>query len=158
MARNRVYWDSCLFLAIVNEEAGRADVCANLFKEAAVERKAQIYTSAITVAECAVVQGSEEHDETIRRYFEHSCVTVVNADRLVAERARELQRRAYADLGRKLPVRDSIHLATALRVNAEVLLTYDNDDLLPLSGNFAGRSGIYLKIQEPFWEGPQRLL
>jgi predicted nucleic acid-binding protein len=144
-------------LAIINDERGRADHCVNLFKEASEENKTQIFTSALTIAECANVTGTEATNEEIRRFFENRAITILNADRLICEHARELQRTTHRDLGKKLPVRDSIHLATALRARAEALLTYDYDDLNPLSGRFSASDGTKLAIREPYWEGPRKM-
>ena len=120
-AKERAYWDSCVFLAIFNGEQGRVDHCINLFKEANEEGKTRIFTSAMTIAECSNASGKETDDEKIREFFEHPCITVVAADRLIAERAQELQRVAYREFDKKLPVRDSIHIATALRARAATL-------------------------------------
>ena len=155
--KRRIYWDSCVFLAIINDEKGRVDHCVNLFKEANDDKKTQIFTSALTIAECANAAGTEANDEQIRKFFENPCITLMNADRLINEHARELQRTVYKDIDKKLPVRDSIHLATALRAMAEVLLTYDGDDLKPLNGRFSISDGSKLVIKEPYWEGPRRM-
>ncbi len=158
--RARDYWNACVFLAIVNDEQGRVDHCVNLFREASIDRKTQIYTSAVTLSECANVAGTPEREEMIRQFFTNPCLTIVNVDRLIGERSRALRRTIFQQLGRKLAVRDSIHLATPLdpRVRAAKLLTYDGDDLIRISGMFDIEPGGKLTIAEPRWEGNLQLL
>ena len=145
----RSCWDSCLFIAIIAEEEGRVDNCLGLWREATVERRVDIYTSAITIAECADAAGNDEREAKLQAFLQSKQLKVVNADRLVSERARAIQRQVYSDTGKKLPVRDSIHLATAIQINATVLYTYDRNDLIRLDGRFANRDGLNIRIAEP---------
>ncbi|MDZ7726689.1 MAG: PIN domain-containing protein [Dehalococcoidia bacterium] len=153
MPTERQYWDSCCFLAIINDEADRILHLRPLWHDASGNRNSQILTSALTIAECSHPRGTAEEQTALDRFFADRCLTLIANDRLVAQDARDLQRQVRERFGRRLPVRDSIHLASALRGNVERMLTYDQDDLIPLSGEFRTRAGTPLLIEEPIWRG-----
>lgn len=88
---------------------------------------------------------SEENDREISAIFAQDHVVRVQLDPIVAENARALLRK-YPQL-KKAP--DAIHLATALFWNCDALHTYDNDDLLHLTGLVSRRDGVPLTICIP---------
>lgn len=153
MAIERQYWDSCCFIAIVNDETGRVDHLKALWDDAAVRGKARILTSALTIAECAHAQGERSHQEQLDAFFLSRSLTIVSLDRIVGNEARDLQRAARDTYGKKLPVRDALHMAAALRANADRMFTYDEDDLIPLSRLFKTQAGNELVIEVPKWVG-----
>ncbi len=127
-----VYWDSCVFIALIQEEPGRIEHCRSVM-QAATDGKLVIMTSALTIAE--VIRGGgeppidQERDEEIAAFFRNEYFLIVNVDRLVAERARIMARL------HSLHVRDSIHIASALLSDVNVMHTYDKR-LLGLNGRF----------------------
>lgn len=153
MATERQYWDSCCFISIVNKEVGRIDHLVQLWHEASLRGRTRILTSALTIGECAHANGSEVARDEIDSFFYSKCLTLVALDRSLGNEARRLQREAKDKHGKKLPVRDSFHLAAALRGNADRMFTYDEDDLTPLSRLFMTREGKALVIEVPKWSG-----
>lgn len=153
----RQYWDANCFLAIINDEAERVLHLRPLWESARSSPDTVILTSAVTIAECPNSKGTPESHAEIDAFLLDPRVRMISADRLVGQEARDLQRRVYAEFRRTLPVRDAIHLASALRADADRLLTYDKDDLIPLSNRLTTRGGKLLAIEEPRWSGSLRL-
>ena len=135
----RRYWDSCAFLAWLQNESGRADACADTLEEA---KKGEfvILTSALTLTETLWLRGGpklgEDKARLLNGFFRRSFLRVVNVDRGVAE---EAQRLVWND---DIKPKDAIHVATALRYRCPILETFD----APL----VGKSGVGgLTIREP---------
>jgi predicted nucleic acid-binding protein len=147
----RLYWDSCVFLAYVNNEVGRADIIDTLLFEARNSAGLiEIITSAVTITEVAggvriqskVVLTQEIEDRISRLWSERAVIKVVEFHELVAIDARELIRKAHALGLTSLRSMDAIHLATAKRLRATEFNTYD--DLSKFSELAS------LHIREPF--------
>lgn len=146
-----VYWDANIFHALFKAEAGRVDACARVEK-AAREGKVEIYTSAATFVECVWIKAkppklSKQDEEKIQRYFMHRFIRVINCDRQIAEAARNL----IWQFPHLLP-RDAIHVASAISQQVDVMHSYDNDDLVVLSGKIGSPP---LKICHPGEEGSE---
>ena len=144
------YWDSVIWLGILNEEADKLAICTQLLQEAQ-SGEARLVCSAITLTEVVHIQGGYEFmnpdkEAVISDYFKHEYIKIRNVDRRHAERARELVWR-YHDIG--LRPKDAIHAATAIIANVDVLNTYD-PDLLKLNGKLLRDDGEILKIERPF--------
>jgi len=156
----RLYWDASVFIALIQNEVGRAETCARLFSDAEAGRF-QIFTSVLTIAECsggrAVANMAERElhllNEAIRGFMEHACLTMIQVDRAIAEHAQSLQQWGRRELGRRLPPTDAIHLASAIRARASVLHTYDDDHLTPLDGKTPPHGNEPLSIRHPGWTG-----
>ena len=128
-----VYWDACVFHALFKKEAGRADACERVEK-AARAGSVEIYTSAATFVECVWIKGkppklTKGDEEKIQKYFMHRFIKVINCDRTIAEEARRL----IWQFPHLLP-KDAIHVASAISQQVGVMHSYDNDDLVKLSG------------------------
>ena len=113
------YWDSCAFLAYINEESGRIDVVSELLERCARE-EVIIYTSTLSRVEVAF--SSAERDggfldaETERRInalWDSGAVIMVELPERVTVIAQSLMREAIVD---SIPLKpyDATHLATAL--------------------------------------------
>jgi predicted nucleic acid-binding protein len=115
------YWDSCAFLAYFNEEEEK-DECEQVLA-ACSEGKAQIVTSALTLAEVLKAKGKKplpmERSEQITSFFEHSYIVVRTVTRRTAEFARQIIWEYSID------PKDAIHVATALHANIDLLETKD---------------------------------
>lgn len=88
---------------------------------------------------------SEDNQKKIEDLFRQPFVKPVPLAVDIADHARTLYRMTLG-LGKW---QDAIHLASALRWNADVMHTYDNDDLLHLTEKFTCRDGTRLRISYP---------
>ena len=88
---------------------------------------------------------SVENDQIISEMFEQPHVLRVALDANIAKLARTLLRK-YPEL-KKAP--DAIHLATALFTDCDAMHTYDDANLLGLSGQIQCKNGKLLEICLP---------
>jgi predicted nucleic acid-binding protein len=147
----RVYWDSCVFLGLVNPEEAKHQACRAVQVDAE-DGNIEIVTSAFTLTEVfkKKCEGkarplSEEGDERIEQYFQSPYIFLVQVDRNIATHARRLMRR-HSELEKP---QDAIHLASALRLNVDEMHTYDGADLLRLNGVCLRADGAPLVICTP---------
>lgn len=148
------YWDSVVWLGILNEEPDKLDICTQLLEEAR-SGEASLVSSALTLTEVVHIQGgyrymNPDKEATIEKFFDHDYIKIRNVDRRVGNKARQLVWR-YHDIG--LKPKDAIHAATAMIANVDVLNTYDSD-LLQLDGKLPRDDGEMLKIEIPFIAQP----
>jgi predicted nucleic acid-binding protein len=138
-----VYWDSCVFHALLGNEPDRVKGCQQIIKQAG-EGSLFIYTSAITLTECVWLKGKEriakEHEEAIQKFFMHKFIRLVNCDRIMAEQARKL----VWQYG--IPPKDSIHVASAISQQVDIMHSYDNKDIVKFNGRIGNPP---LKIENP---------
>jgi predicted nucleic acid-binding protein len=131
MTTPRRYWDSSCFLAWLLPEPARAPACRGVLN-AAERGELVIVASALTLTEVIKLKGQPplkaDQEKKIRAFFENDYIVLRNVDRFIAESARDLIWK-HPHLNPK----DSIHLATALKVQVPHLDTYD-DDFLTLNG------------------------
>jgi hypothetical protein len=152
MGLKTVYWDACVFHALIGKEAGRVETCLRIEK-AALNGEIEIYTSTVTFVECVWIKGqpdklSKEHEQFIQKYFMHKYIRAINCDRQIAEAARNLIWQFP-----HLKPKDAIHVASAISKQIDEMHTYDRDDLVKLSGQIGSPP---LKICHPeFVEEPQ---
>ena len=107
----KVYWDSCVWISLINQEAGRVENCQ------AMEEAAK---------KCSGVNGQIEgsKDPDFEAFIEQDFVTEVQVDHDIAVVARRLLR---SNQQLKKPA-DAIHLATAVLYNLDEFHTYDGDN------------------------------
>ena len=136
----RRYWDSCAFLALLENEPNRSDACRETLKEAEAGGFV-VLTSALTLTETLWLRRGprlgEDKARLLNGFFRRSFLRVVNLDRVIAESAQSL----VWDDGIK--PKDAIHVATALRYQCPILETFDG----PLIGKSGSARG--LTIREP---------
>lgn len=127
----RRYWDANTFIGFFNNEPDKVAACQTVLK-AAQAGSVQIVTSAVTLAEVIKVKGQprlkREAEETIRDFFKHSWIVIVECDRTLAVAARQLMW-DHEFLDHK----DAIHVATAIRAGVSQLDTFD-EPLCGISG------------------------
>jgi len=142
-------WDSSCFCAWFSEETGRWEICDAII-DAARKGQVKLYTSFLTLAEVVKVPDlyPSEGEDRIVEFFRNPYVVKVAVDWFVTRIARDLQRRFNLD------GRDAIHLATAIHIKADVLHTYDGEDLLKLDSKMPG---ISLRITEPMFQYQTKL-
>jgi len=120
----KIYWDSNCFLAYLMQESGRAEKCRTTL-ELLEGNKIYIVTSCLTLTEVLWIRGSEkiklENRQKVIDAFEHPNILKYNLTQKISEQSRELV------WDHNIKPKDSIHLATALNLNAEFLETFDNE-------------------------------
>lgn len=144
----RVYWDSCAFLGLINNEIDKHSACLEVWNEARAGSTI-IYTSFFTWAEVfkAKCEGkakplAEADDKNIEVVLNQPFIEAVVVDEGIGVSARRLMR-AHPEC--KKPS-DGIHLASALRLSVDEMHTYDGSDLLILNEKVMCADGRLLKI------------
>jgi predicted nucleic acid-binding protein len=133
----KLYWDACVWIALLNEEADRIKEIRSIYK-AAQQGKFEIWTSTVSMVEVFHL-GIEKppyedakHLTSIKELFEQQFIKRIPLDVEVAGKARGVRRNNPS-----IKVGDSIHLASALVKAISPLHTWDHDDLVSLSGKFS---------------------
>ncbi|BCH10444.1 hypothetical protein MesoLj131c_47020 [Mesorhizobium sp. 131-3-5] len=143
------YWDACMWIALIQREAGRFEACQHII-ERAQRGEVKIWTSAFTLAE--VYKPNKEsdilsvsNDEAFEDYIEQDFVVSVQVDMDVGVAARRLLRK-HPSIRKP---QDAIHIATALLNNVDELHTFDRGDMLALNEMLPRADGNRLKIVTP---------
>lgn len=146
----KYYWDSCAFIAWLRGESlnpGELEGFEEIVKQ--VENgSATLFTSALTRSEVLEGKMLPSQKKTFAELFQRKNVLSVDISDRVLNLCREIR-----EWNSKISTPDAIHLATAILYEADEFHTTDGGgkrkragDLLPLSGNVAGRD---LKICTP---------
>ena len=133
----KYYWDACIWIELINQASqARVERCKYVIELAQVG-KAQIWTSAFTLAEVwkRKCEGNnvgiqESKDKDFEDFIEQPFVKKVAVDFNIGHVARRLLRR-YPTLGKP---QDAIHVASCMLYNIDVLHTFDERDLTKLDG------------------------
>jgi predicted nucleic acid-binding protein len=150
--KKRVYWDACIWFALIKQEPGRFHRCQHVI-DMARRGEVEIWTSALTLAEvfrkqCGGPEATSlpaDKDEEFEDFLAQDFVFEVQLDRLIGVSARRLLR-AHAAL--KKP-QDAVHLASAVWNDLDEFHTFDAANLLCLNGSISTRGGRPLRICEP---------
>jgi predicted nucleic acid-binding protein len=148
-----VYWDSCVWLRLINGEPG-ADLCESIL-ERAKHGEVAIWTSSLTLAEVFKFKCDgpkslpQEQDELFEKYIDSEFVVEVQVDHAVATVSRRLCRKFGPPIGPLKKPNDGVHLASAVINNLDEFHTFDADDLLKLDGKVLRQDGTLLKICLP---------
>ena len=141
----RVYWDSCCFIGLLQDEKDKAPALAELAHKAAADDLV-IVTSALAIAEVCKLPDTgtqpEEQTKKVLEFFENPYIVVRTLDRAIAEHANRIAR----DRGIK-PL-DAVHIATGIIAGCDVFYTYD--------GKKKGRKGL-LQYNGAPWVQPMRI-
>jgi predicted nucleic acid-binding protein len=159
MANKRIAWDSCSWIALIQQERirdengkiieDRYSMCRTVIG-AAERDQIEIVISALCYAEVCKNADVLDNDEAkIAAYFENEYVLPVALDRTIGEKARSLMMNGIVNL----KPADACHLATALIANADELHTFDRK-ILDLDGQVDKADGTKLKICRPDPGGP----
>lgn len=140
-----VYWDSDCFLAWLQDEVEKTEICAHVLDECKAG-KTRLVTSALTLAEVLALRGQRpipiERRLKVEAFFKNSFIIVRSVTRRTAENARN-----YVWEHGVAP-KDAIHLATAIEANLDDLHTFDR--------GFMKQSGKHgtplLRIRNPYVE------
>lgn len=144
----RLYWDSCVFIAWLQDEArapGEMEGVAEMVR--AVDKgQAIIVTSVLTTTEILESKLTDAQCAKLHKVFKRPELQKVACDDRVATKGREI-RDYYQRRGQKLLTPDSIHLATAILYDVGSFFTFDGSSgrmkknavkLAPLHGDVAG--------------------
>jgi predicted nucleic acid-binding protein len=148
----RIYWDSCAWIGFLNGEPDKKRELVIVYGNAR-QKLYEIWTSTIAMVEVRRLADEKQNPKPlgdgnhkkIEDLFRQPFVKPIPLAVDIADHARTLFR-ATRGLGKW---QDAVHLASALRWNADVLHTYDNDDLLHLTEQFTCRNGTRLRICYP---------
>lgn len=154
--KRKLYWDSCIFLAWLQNEACEPGVMEGI--EEAVrqvhDNEAVLFTSIVTQSEVLEGTLSKEAQEKFDNLFKRKNVVWVNHDTRVGKLSHDI-RNYYNERDIKIEVPDSVHLASAILYEADELQTLDGSgkrkrksDLLSLNGKVAGK--YKLTIKQPY--------
>jgi len=149
----RIYWDSCTWLGLINDEKDKWMGCQYIMSQAQ-KGNVEILASTLVLAEVYKTRCNEpykmmaeEFDILLEDYFFEKFIVIASVDLKVTIKARQLLR-YYNENGLKKP-QDAIHLATAIIYNADEFHTFDGSDLLCLNGLIKTERGGLLTIQKP---------
>ena len=125
----RVYWDSSVWIALIKGEVvDGVDRCEvpRMILEDAKDDKVTIFTSRVTKVEVHKKRRyqsltKDENNEIQSRFFDHEYIKKVDVDKSIADSAHELAWKY------NLRPNDAIHVASAIKVKAEVLHHWDGD-------------------------------
>ena len=147
MIPQKVYWDANPFLSFFQAIPNQMDACRQVL-EAGERGEIKIVTSALTLTEVVYIKGrqkmTKKDEDLIQGWFEKPFIILMDVDRRIAERARQLIWQHES-----LKPKDSIHVASALVAKVESLHTFD-EDLLKLNSRISS-----LKIIKPSLQQPQ---
>lgn len=153
MEPKRIYWDSCAWLGLINDENNKWLGCQYVMS-LAHKGLVEILASTFVLAEVFKTRCdepykmlAEERDIILEDYFSEEFIIKASVDLKVAIIARQLLR-YYGEYGLKKP-QDAIHLATAVVYNADEMHTFDGSDLLHLNGKIKRSDGKTLVIRKP---------
>ncbi len=120
---SRVFWDTNLFIYLVEAHPKHSQRVVEL-RRRMLERRDQLYTSALTLGE-VLVKPVETRNEALRRSYERAMTTGVVLISLDQDAAR-----IYAQIrqDRSLRAPDTIQLACAAQAQVDLFIT--NDDRL----------------------------
>lgn len=138
----KVYWDSCAWLGLLNRESSRL-VELELVWNKAQNGEVEIWTS--TVAQLEVCKLATERDaikihgkskktelmtednlQKIENLFDQPFVKRIPLDVEISSRARRL----YREVDKLDKVPDAAHLVSAMKWNIPTIHTYDSSDLI----------------------------
>jgi predicted nucleic acid-binding protein len=125
----KVYWDSSVWIALIKGEVVKGvDRCVvpKMILGDAEDGKVTIFISWLTIVEVhkkrKYVSLTQEEDDRVQAdFFKHEYIKKIDVDSLVAQRAREIAWKY------NLNPNDAIHVASAIKVKAEILHHWDGD-------------------------------
>jgi predicted nucleic acid-binding protein len=145
-AKPKYYWDANIFLAWLKNEkrkAGEMEGVAEIVWM--VDRnQAVIVTSVVSKSEVLQSTLPPSAQKMFSQIFQRPNLVLVDFSDHIADLAGTI-RDFYKQQGKKLKLGDAQHLATAIAYQVDEFHTFDEYDLIPLSGNVAGHKLIICK-------------
>lgn len=127
----RHYWDSCIFIHLIQGNDPDGSGILNSLNEKAKRGQILVLTSTITLAEvvrprhCDAKSLVPADKIVVVDSFKHEHIILQDVTQDIAARAREIQ----WEIGGLKPI-DALHLATAEAMKADSFDTYDQDSLI----------------------------
>ena len=144
----RPYLDSSVYIAAIKGEKRRADLAKHILDDAE-SGKLQVVGSTFVIAEVIRAKNqpplSVEDERIVDQYVLRESMVWVELDVSLAVEARRLAR------AHGLKPADAVHLASAIRGEADVLFRWD-DRFIKDGGTVEG-----INISEPYWTGQLKL-
>lgn len=151
MDRPKIYWDSCCFVAILNNEPA-ANLCVSIVNEAKAG-DIELIISPLTMAETVRPKGSptplaKQSRRKVLDFFDNEYVKLINFNREIARASLE-----YCwDYG--LKARDAMHLAAAVHAGCDALETVDDQFISAVAS--AG-TALRMTVRRPLGKGQANL-
>jgi len=160
--KDKAYWDSCIFIAYLNDEIRDdpldmlgIDELATLFDMGQID----LVTSTITITEVLRTSIKPEDYQRFRLLFSRKNCHLVDVTRKIAEISHEIRNFYYQPPAATLTVPDCIHLATAIWFQCGAFYTFNGEGKRPglLSLNNPIANLYDLQIQKPTPTSPPQL-
>lgn len=152
----RIYWDTNAWLGLICKEGGRESILNIIWLEARKSKgRIVLLTSVISLVETFRLPSEKQspkplsaaNDKLIEEWFDNEHIELAELDIPIARTSRRL-RREHQFVG----MADPIHVATALRWNADEFHTWDAG-ILALNGKLKCENGVDLLLTTPS-DGP----
>ena len=143
--RHSIYWDTCIFLAWMNNEIRPAGDMEGLGRIAELVQRAEVVLVTSTLTRAEILQSKTTPD-AMKRYdmlLRRSNVVSQNMDLPIAKLTSELMD-YYLQSDFELLTPDAIHLATAIHVNVNEFHTFDGSTPRKPRRSKYARSGLLL--------------
>jgi len=142
----KYYWDAGLFIAWLKDEKRKSGDMEGLAEVVSmIERKdAVLITSVISRTEVLESTLTQENKGEFDKIFQRTNCKMVDLNAPISELAHDI-REYYKASSKVLGTPDCQHLATAIAFGCDELHTFDEKDMIPLSGNVAERNLIICK-------------
>ncbi len=143
-----VYWDSCIFISLIEKTPGRIDIIDELVT---IAQNGELLIVTSTLTEAEVIQwpedgiSQEESNRKIADFFKNPWIIRRAVDTRVIGTTRRLRMTTQP----KLKTPDAIHIATALIHEVAAFHTYDRKHLISKDGLLSDNGKYFLKISEP---------
>ena len=165
----KVYWDSCAWLGLLNRESKKLVELEYVWNRAQ-KGEVEIWTSTIAQLE-VVTLASEKRAISLKSYaakedvftednlakienlFDQPFVKRISLDVEISSRARRL----FRETSGLNNAHDAAHLASAMKWNIPTIHTYDISHLIHLSGKVQTDDGTEIVICEPSEQPPKDL-
>jgi|KBSSwiStaDraftv2_1062776.scaffolds.fasta_scaffold223148_6 predicted nucleic acid-binding protein len=142
----KYYWDANIFIAWLKNEKRKAGEMEGLAEIVwMVERnQAVMVTSVVSKSEVLQSTLPLQVQKLFSQIFQRPNLVLVDFSDRIADLAGAI-RDFYKQQGKKIKLGDAQHLATAIAYQVDEFHTFDEDDLIPLSGSVAGHRLIICK-------------
>ena len=130
--RRVVYWDTCVFLSLIGDEARQNSGAVHTVREETRKGICTVITSALTRAEILLSKNDRGKIREFDELFDSSNIKAYNVDYPIGEKTSEIRDHYIAlsktDTRPEVSLADAIHLATAIIYEVTEFHTFDEKD------------------------------